>query len=525
MQIFNIDDCPRVNFVSGSWVPRKANLPFAPERKYTSESPGKKYNEFAFQTSTDPNRQLGLYLRDDFSRNDNPPIIVIVGGLGFGGPVPANKWRTYLNGWNPILIDTRGAGNSTPMADKETWKTDATVDDLIEIVQSFGLREVGIAGYSFAGTLAIKLAARMRECDMFPSFVLGISPTLASSDKEWCFDARAILATFDDNLRPMAERRWQNLVAPLVQNGSAPTPDDILGYYAFSFRNPRQSAEKFIEVFARMALWEDAPYQHLDEQDYTVNFIKKILSKGIRPGKSLDEFVACLIEGESSHLDFFYNPEQDLEKKIKGGSIDPETMRQDWRAALNLARRMSTIIGWIGSWDKNCGLDKTNVLDTISDLQTSKVDMLLTFNSRDSLLPLDQRVAMAQYDPAIVRLIDTHLHGHEDEAVKRQMFSWLEEKRLSLWKNPRNDDLRLRNRVYELDLTEAVKRSNGDPIRAACIMALTENQRGDREAIIQCAQMLGPDAEPRSQDQRAELRRLTFFAQAKSTYLQGKCAL
>lgn len=93
---------------------------------------------------------------------DGLPVIVIHGGPGGGGQ-PA--YRQYFDPsiYNIIQFDQRGCGKSTPYAELSENNTQASVSDIEQLRQAFGIEKWHVFGGSWGSTLALVYAQEYPE--------------------------------------------------------------------------------------------------------------------------------------------------------------------------------------------------------------------------------------------------------------------------------------------------------------------------------------------------------------------------
>lgn len=505
--------------LSGVWSPRKAKMQFPASSKSGEGDP--LYRQYHF-TPEGGGRRLGVYLRQDFERNPNPPVMVIAGGLGFGGPVAANGWRRYLKNWNPIIVDTRGTGISTPMADNQGWDTMGIVEDLIELQLFFGLREVGKIGYSFAGTLALLMAAELQRAGVKTPFVGALSPTFCQGDVEWCFDFERIASKMTGEQYERAQGIWDALVAPLKEGGIAVTPRNILDTYAKVFRcgNPNM----FMDAFIRMRAWEYLPYGFLPD-DYGVESVRRDMQRGLKPGKTLDDFLIALMKNEADLTEFLVDSEdktvyQDLPE------CEIDARRAELRQATTLARNIQNEVGWTEGWRHNAGFDPNRgIAPHMAPLDALGRDVFVTLNRDDPLLPTGQAQQWRDALPeSRIQMFDVAAHGTDSKAVRNALFEWVEEQRLRLC-GPQTQDKRRaavdNERAWQLDTRGAIDLSGADIGRAIALMLSTP--RGDKDALFRQADSLNASCPDSLQQEvgmcphfaRLEMRRLFPMIRAR----------
>ncbi|MBT5843684.1 MAG: prolyl aminopeptidase [Euryarchaeota archaeon] len=88
---------------------------------------------------------------------DGIPVIVIHGGPGGGGQP---SYRQYFDpsAYNIIQFDQRGCGKSTPYAELTDNNTQASVRDIEQLRESFGIEHWHVFGGSWGSTLALVYA-------------------------------------------------------------------------------------------------------------------------------------------------------------------------------------------------------------------------------------------------------------------------------------------------------------------------------------------------------------------------------
>jgi len=93
---------------------------------------------------------------------DGIPVIVIHGGPGGGGQP---SYRQYFDpsAYNIIQFDQRGCGKSTPYAELTDNNTQASVRDIEQLRESFGIEHWHVFGGSWGSTLALVYAQEYPE--------------------------------------------------------------------------------------------------------------------------------------------------------------------------------------------------------------------------------------------------------------------------------------------------------------------------------------------------------------------------
>ena len=95
-----------------------------------------------------------------WEKSGNPngiPVIVIHGGPGGGGQ-PSYRQYFDANAYNIIQFDQRGCGKSTPYAELTENNTQASVRDIEQLRESFGIERWHVFGGSWGSTLALVYA-------------------------------------------------------------------------------------------------------------------------------------------------------------------------------------------------------------------------------------------------------------------------------------------------------------------------------------------------------------------------------
>ena len=455
------------SYMAGYWTPVSKKQVFAGRQSFTeavNTNNLRTYREVQYKLSD--GRSLGMYVRPDFKDNRNPPILVIVGGLGFGGPVAANSWRPYLTNWNPILVDTRGAGNSAPLADPAAVDSNTILEDLEGIVAATGLKEIPILGYSFAGTLGLMLADRLTDAGMTVPFVGTMSPTMCDTDRDWCFDFNKIGQSFPDDAKADAWRRWEQLCA-LLPSGTDAAPGEVLNVYTRMLRNPDPAVS--LDAFVRMRMWEDAPYRHLDDS-FTAASVAGTLQAWLKRGLCVEDYMKAVTTSRGGLDDYFNDPDM----------VRDEEDRKQLRAARTLGRYIANMIVWTESWEANCGLGPEGMLPTLKTLRQKGLPALITQNSGDALVPAGQAARWQSAWPEAVQIIETQGHGVNSEVTREALFTWLEERRLAVCGPEATQE-----RLARLQAEDSFKRDLGDAVKANKTVdaAVAVLSRGDaREA-------------------------------------------
>lgn len=88
---------------------------------------------------------------------DGIPVVVIHGGPGGGGQ-PAYRQYFDPKTYNIIQFDQRGCGKSTPYAELTENNTQASVSDIEQLRQLFGIEQWHVFGGSWGSTLALVYA-------------------------------------------------------------------------------------------------------------------------------------------------------------------------------------------------------------------------------------------------------------------------------------------------------------------------------------------------------------------------------
>jgi|TARA_B110000495_G_C22927156_1_gene541899 proline iminopeptidase len=93
---------------------------------------------------------------------DGIPVIVIHGGPGGGGQ-PSYRQYFHPETYNIIQFDQRGCGKSTPYAELIENNTQASVSDIEQLRQAFGIEQWHVFGGSWGSTLALIYAQEYPE--------------------------------------------------------------------------------------------------------------------------------------------------------------------------------------------------------------------------------------------------------------------------------------------------------------------------------------------------------------------------
>ncbi len=123
------------------------------------------------------------------------PLVVLHGGPGT--PYYYLKPLAALGDERPVVFyDQLGAGHSAAPADTTLWNVDRFVQELAQVRQALGLREVHILGHSWGTMLAVDYM--LTEPSGVRSLVLA-SPAL--SVERWMRDADSLKSTLPDSLQ------------------------------------------------------------------------------------------------------------------------------------------------------------------------------------------------------------------------------------------------------------------------------------------------------------------------------------
>jgi proline iminopeptidase len=99
---------------------------------------------------------------------DSPAVIFVHGGPGFNSSYLMHFGSKLATPCRVILYDQRGSGRSDRQIDLKSISMDRFVDDLHQLTEHLGLREIILFGHSFGGALALEFTLR------YPSFARGI---------------------------------------------------------------------------------------------------------------------------------------------------------------------------------------------------------------------------------------------------------------------------------------------------------------------------------------------------------------
>src|SRR5690554_3905754 len=157
-----------------------------------------------------------LYLEES-GNPDGIPVLVVHGGPG-GGCEDYHRRFFDAERFRIILMDQRGAGRSTPLAELEGNSTDTLVQDMETIRQFLGIDKWVLFGGSWGSTLSLVYA------ETYPERVLGLILRgiflCRQRDLNWFYHEGGASAVFPDY--------WQDFVAPIPD---AERDDLIAAYY------------------------------------------------------------------------------------------------------------------------------------------------------------------------------------------------------------------------------------------------------------------------------------------------------
>jgi proline iminopeptidase len=115
------------------------------------------------------------------------PLLVLHGGPGFSS-LPLQRLDKLAVGRDVIYYDQLGAGFSKGPSDPELWKLDRFVEELSQVREELGLRDVHILGHSWGTTL---LAAYLLTKPSGVKSAIFSSPCLSAP--RWAEDAGRLL--------------------------------------------------------------------------------------------------------------------------------------------------------------------------------------------------------------------------------------------------------------------------------------------------------------------------------------------
>jgi pimeloyl-ACP methyl ester carboxylesterase len=105
-----------------------------------------------------------------YERSGSGDPLVLIAGTG----CDHNYWRLqeaeYAKEREVILLDTRGAGQSTVAPDPDSYTAEVLADDIAELISQLGYDRVDVAGHSLGSCIAQQLA--LRHADMLRSVQL-----------------------------------------------------------------------------------------------------------------------------------------------------------------------------------------------------------------------------------------------------------------------------------------------------------------------------------------------------------------
>ena len=140
--------------------------------------------------------------------------------------------QALRRGWNAVLLNQRNCGGTEQLT-PGLYHSGLTADPVAvmrELVDTDGVRDIGIVGYSLGGNLAIKLAGELGASGSLPvRAVVAVSPTIDLDVCVRAIERRANVAyqwNFVRNLRARMRRKVRS-VAGRVRSGAArPHLDD-----------------------------------------------------------------------------------------------------------------------------------------------------------------------------------------------------------------------------------------------------------------------------------------------------------
>lgn len=456
--------------VSGDWFARTAKLAVPSRQELNGDDENSmRYVEDFYQA--EDGMRLGVYQSMQAS-DEKPPVMVFVGGLGFGGPVPANSWRRYLKNWSPLLVDSRGSGRSVPFAATHQSEPDLCLNDFEDIQRLAGYQSMGYVGYSFAANYALWMAERSLRAGRKVPFVAVTSPVLCTGDRTWCFNRLRNEYVGPPEIQQRLQETWKEMIAPVDEAPFARVEDAVLNWYDQAL-NDNTSFPKFLDAFIRMANWEATPYNYdLWEPEKVVADLKYAAAI------PFDLFVAKLMLGT---LDLAVDARQEE-------GIKDEDERSWLRESMRTVRYVANMKLWIRGWQKNCWLDeKTGILSTLKFLRERKVPALILLNREDPLLPESQAVVWQKAWPEAVRVLDGSGHGLSSPQAQNMFFEFLETRRGRLANADRSRVLRQRNLWALKDLGQAVELLSSDVMAAVCFVVA---EGGSKAAMQKSASLV-----------------------------------
>lgn len=185
--------------------------------------------------AVDPPHELYL---EESGNPDGIPVIVVHGGPGGG----CEEWyRRFFDAerYRIILLDQRGAGRSTPLAELQRNTTQALVDDLERVREFLGIEQWMLFGGSWGSTLSLVYA------ETYPERVLGLVLRgiflCRPEDIQWFYQSGAG-RVFPDY--------WRDYLAPIPETER----DDMVGAYYRRLTSDNELEQ--IQAAKAWSVWE-----------------------------------------------------------------------------------------------------------------------------------------------------------------------------------------------------------------------------------------------------------------------------
>jgi pimeloyl-ACP methyl ester carboxylesterase len=177
----------------------------------------------------------GIKLHYDV-HGEGEPVVLLHGFTSLGSTWERNGWVELLltYGFQPIAMDVRSHGLSSPVFDPEACATDVLAGDVVELLDHLAIPAAPIIGFSMGGGIALELA--LISPSRVNKLVIGGVGDAAINDLHNAAEVAAIAETFanpsleaprgspPDLLRKNAEGAGNDLRAllPFLQTGGWP---------------------------------------------------------------------------------------------------------------------------------------------------------------------------------------------------------------------------------------------------------------------------------------------------------------
>lgn len=417
---YNSDILPICKSDNGLWIPKTKKEKFPPMRK---RIPKKDIELEQYHLEVKHNRNIAYYIRPQKSNAQYPPILVSNPGLGYGDKIVAGTISKYINGFNPIIADTRDSGNSTP---KNTYSDNRNKDgksiykyDLLSLQEKTGYKEMSYMGGSFGGTISISAAAEaLRQGYKIPFFAVS-APTICQGDIEieWMFKKVPYEgpAEYTDCL----SKAHNNL----LQLADDKNPINIVKMYDLLL-NDNDDKSSFLEALVRMRNYERGLFN-----------VKPI---------SKEDVINILSNGTNRSCDFvlekIINNTLDIDRDIEEIDFHDNQQKKKRSEFLSLYRYINYIKVWVNSWIDNHGFSKDEILNDIICLQENNVSGLILIDKYDPYLPTKQfddlNKLISPNGSIKLEITEERTHNLRGEKAKDIFFRYLEKMRWELYCNP-----------------------------------------------------------------------------------------